>query len=411
MGLTPYGSECSTQYSVADGIRAGLLTNSRSAPEILNNNRNEMKIKTLVATIGAALSCYCLSASETPKPNVLEYRAEEQFTEFKGAAVRNLQNEKFGTVSDVTVDLQNGRLVEVVVSSGGGFFGIGARKTSVAPRALTLDAANRVLRLDVSKAKFAAAPRFYRSNMNGASAIESLEALNCYYGLKPWFFEEGQAVKKNEEILQLGHVERSTHIIGLPVIDTNGRVIGRVGVVKMDLPKGQIPHVVVMTNDTGSPQRVIQSRALRFNSSKNALILDNSAVELAGQPHFKWLDGNQSAFQQESYVNRKVEADAGLHSRQNAQEGIVKTATPMAQGQNFRDEQKTSRILQAIQADPTLSANAKNVEVDTLNAQTTLRGHVNTAEGKRKIGEIAAKAGRPENVSNLLEVRPNYAAP
>ena len=83
----------------------------------------------------------------------------------------------------------------------------------------------------------------------------------------------------------------------------------------------------------------------------------------------------------------------------------------MAQGQNFRDEQKTSRILQAIQADPALSANAKNVEVVTLNAQTTLRGHVNTAEGKRKIGEIAAKAGRPENVSNLLEVRPNYANP
>ena len=72
MGLTPYGSECSTQYSVANGIRAGLLTNSRSAPEILNNNRNEMKIKTLVAMIGAALPCYCLPASETPKPNALD---------------------------------------------------------------------------------------------------------------------------------------------------------------------------------------------------------------------------------------------------------------------------------------------------------------------------------------------------
>jgi hypothetical protein len=40
-----------------------------------------------------------------------------------------------------------------------------------------------------------------------------------------------------------------------------------------------------------------------------------------------------------------------------------------------------------------------------MNAQTTLRGHVNSIEGKYKIGEIAKKAGRPENVSNLLEVR------
>ena len=368
-----------------------------------------MKTTILLTTINTALLCFSLQASEPPHD--LNYRAEEQFTEFKGAEVRNLQDEKFGRVSDVTVDLQNARLVEVVVSSGGGFLGIGARKTSVAPRALTLDAANRVLRLDVSRAKFAAAPRFHSSNMNGTSALESLETLNRYYGLKPWFFEQGQATKTNAEILVLGHVEKTTHIIGMPLIDTKGKMIGRVGVVKMDLPKGQITHLVVVTGATESPRSVIQPRALRFNPSNNALILDNSAVELAGQPHFKWSDANQTAFEQESYVNRKVGADDGLHSRQNAQEGIVKTATPMKQGQNFRDEQKTSRILQAIQADPALSANAKHVEVVTLNAQTTLRGHVNTADGKRKIGEIAAKVGRPENVSNLLEVRPNYAAP
>jgi osmotically-inducible protein OsmY len=83
----------------------------------------------------------------------------------------------------------------------------------------------------------------------------------------------------------------------------------------------------------------------------------------------------------------------------------VRNATAMDQGANFRDEQKTLRIQQAIQADPSLSANAKNIEVVTMNAQTTLRGHVNSIEGKYKIGEIAKKAGRPENVSNLLEVR------
>lgn len=387
IGCSPYGDFTGIRYSHA----------------------TDMKLKTLFATIHAALFGCCLQASDLSHD--LKYRAEEQFTEFKGAEVRNLQNVKFGRVSDITVDLQNARLGEVVVRSGGGFLGIGARRISVAPRALTLDAANRVLRLDVSKAKFNAAPRFRSSDMNGPSALESLEALNRYYGLKPWFFEGGHAVKKNAEILQLGHVEKTTHIIGMPVIDTNGGLIGRVGVVKMDLPKGQIPHVVIVTNEVESPRCVIQARALRFNPSKNALILDNSSAELAGQPHFRWLHGTRTAFQQESYVNRKVEADDGLHSRQNANEGIVKGSTPMEQGQNFRDEQKTRRILQAIQADPTLSANAKNVEVVTLNAQTTLRGHVNSAEGKRRIGEIAAKAGRPENVSNQLVVRPNYVAP
>lgn len=368
-----------------------------------------MNRKTLTTTLLAPLLCCSLQASELSHD--LKYRAEEQFTEFKGAEVRNLQDVKFGRVSDVTVDVQNARLVEVVVSSGGGFLGIGARRISVAPRALTLDAANRVLRLDVSKAKFAAAPRFHSSSMNGASALESLETLNRYYGLKPWFFQEGQATKANAEILKPGHVEKTTHLIGFPVVDTEGRMIGRVGVVKMDLPKGQIPHLVVMTNDTESPRSVIQPRALRFNPSKTALVLDNSATELAGQPHFKWLHGSRTAFQQESYVNRKVEADDGLHSRQNAQEGIVKAATAMEQGLNYRDRTKTARIQQAIRSDASLSANSADIEVVTLNAQTTLRGHVHRESDKQKIGRLAASAGRPENVSNHLEVRPLYTAP
>jgi hypothetical protein len=62
-----------------------------------------------------------------------------------------------------------------------------------------------------------------------------------------------------------------------------------------------------------------------------------------------------------------------------------------------------------MQEDKALSQNAQNVEVGTLSGQITLRGYVNTAEGKRILGEIAATVGRPENVSNLLEVRPVQA--
>jgi osmotically-inducible protein OsmY len=105
-------------------------------------------------------------------------------------------------------------------------------------------------------------------------------------------------------------------------------------------------------------------------------------------------------------VNREVKADGGRHSRQNAQEGKVRSATAMQQGAGFRDRQNTDRINQAIRGDSRLSANAKNVEVVTLHGQTTLRGHVNTLNDRNEIGAIAAKLGRPENVSNQLEVRP-----
>ena len=78
------------------------------------------------------------------------------------------------------------------------------------------------------------------------------------------------------------------------------------------------------------------------------------------------------------------------------------------QGASFRDVAKTYHIYEVMLADTNLSHNADNVEVATLNGRTTLRGHVDTEAEKRAIGEIAAKAGQhlPENVSNLLEVRP-----
>ncbi len=370
-----------------------------------------MRLNFLFCTISAALLCSCVQASETQSPHELLYRPEEKFTEFKGVGVRNLQNEKLGTVKDITVDLQNARLVDVIVASRGGFLGFGSKLMAVAPRALKLDAANHVLRLDMSKSAFAGAPRFNSFDMVAEAKEDRIAEVDRYYGFKPWFFDEDQAGGKNEEILHLGPVERTTRIIGLPVVNTRGDFLGRVGTVTMDLPKGQIVHIILVTEAVESPRSVVQARALRFNEKRSALVLDDSLADLAGKPHFKWRHINQSSFQQEMYVNRDVKADSGLHSRQNAREGIVEAATTMKQGQSFRDEQQTNRILQEIQADSSLSRNAKNVEVVTLNGQTTLRGHVNTAEGKRKIGEIAAKAGRPENVSNQLVVRPNYAAP
>lgn len=366
-----------------------------------------MKLKTLLITLNAALLCSCAQNGENSGPHELKYRPVQKFTEFQGVTVRNLQDEKLGTVRDVTVDLQNARLVDVIVASPGGFLGIGSKLMAVAPRALTLDQANRVLRLDASQAKFAGAPSFNSFDLAGEAKPTSVAEVDRYFGLKPWFFLKGQPVEKNAEVLELGYVERTTRIIGLPVVNTKGDYLGRVAVVTMDLPKGQIVHIVLKTNAVDSARSIVQARALRFNEAKTTLVLDESLAGLAGNPHFKWRDGNQSSFQQETYVNREVQADSGLHSRQNAQAGIVKTSESMEQGTNFRDEQVSGRILQAIQADPSLSANAKNVEVVTLNGQITLRGHVNTAEGRRRIGEIAVNVGRSENVSNQLKVSRN----
>ncbi len=349
-----------------------------------------------------------LQAREIPAQHESDYRTKESFTEFKGVPVWSQQGEKVGIVEDMTVDLQNARLVEVLVRSGG-FLGIGAQTRSVAPKALQLDSANRVLRLDVTKARFLGAPRVNSHNKASFSDRERVAATLRYFGLQPWFYMPGETTIKNAEILKLGHVERATHLLAMPVINSQGDSVGRVNALTMDMPKGRVTHVIVKTSLESSDRRVVQPRALRFNDAGTLLVLDDSFVGLPNRPHFKWVDGSRTEFHQESYVNREVLADDGLHSRQHANEGIVNRSIPMEEGDSFRDDKKTRLIKELIQADGSLSRNAEDIEVVTLNAQTTLRGHVRTEPTRRKIGQLAEKYWRSENVSNLLEVRPEGA--
>ena len=364
-----------------------------------------MKLKSILISGAFVASCSFSQAREAPEAHEAEYRSAERFTEFLGLEVRDVKNEKIGKVKFITVDLENARLVEVVVRSGGGFLGIGGKTIAVPPRAVTFDERNQVMRLNATKAKFDAAPRFNASDIAGSSTRERVAEVNRYFGLEPWFFTEGQVVRKNERILRLGYVQRSDLILGLPIRNTTGDFIGRVNTLRMDMPKGQVVHVVVATQAAENPLSTIQARALRFNAARNGLVLDNSLAELADEPHFKWLNASRTSYKEEPYVNRDVAEGDNNRLGETGQPRTNRTGAPMEQGQNYRDKEKTSRIQRAIQADPSLSASARNVQVVTLNAQTTLRGHVSRAADKQRIGEIAASAGRPENVSNLVEVR------
>ncbi|MDZ4401768.1 PRC-barrel domain-containing protein [Prosthecobacter sp.] len=327
-----------------------------------------MKLKLNFITSALAASCFCLQAQgapavemppvyvegtrKIPKANGDLYRQVESSTELIGLEVWNLQNEKLGKIKSITADLENARLVEVVVASGGGFFGVGGKTTSVLPRALKLDETGDVMRLDMSKARF-----------DAASSSKTA-----------------------------GHVQTTESILGLQIHNTKGQYLGKVGSLMMDLPQGRIIQVVNVTQAMGGDNSyVIQPSALRYNTKRNGLVLDQSFAELKDEPHFKWVGSHNKAFQQE-FAN-------------NAQNGTAGKAIAMGHGQNLRDAQKTSRIELAIKTNSSLSHHARNVKVATLNSQTTLRGHVNTAEGKRKIGVIAAEEGKPENVSNLLVVR------
>src|SRR3954452_22014857 len=60
-----------------------------------------------------------------------------------GMQIQNNQDEKLGKVDDLAIDLESGRIVQAVISTGG-FLGIGDKTIAVPPSALQWDSASKV---------------------------------------------------------------------------------------------------------------------------------------------------------------------------------------------------------------------------------------------------------------------------
>ena len=399
-------------------------------------------LKGLVTIALGTLALNALAAEPPPHDNFMEMK---QKVSFMGLEIKNAQDQYLGVVTDLALDVENGRIVEVIVSSGG-FLGFGQRTVAVPPEALSFEAIVDepkrmtlqqssfcfegivgVLRLNMDKKKFKAAPDFTMSKWAEHCQSRRVAEVYRYYGLEPYFAADGQGSKTGNTATEpLGYIQSRNKLMKLPVKNLQNESLGSVFTFLFDRLNNRaiISHVIVLSPEYKwgvRPAReytwsVIPARALQFNATHDAFCLDISTQDFKNEPRFKlklctdpfapYNPGDKNQFEQEIYSNTKVAANNGVNTRQNVQEGTVNTYTPLAQGASFRDVDKTHRIYTAMQADASLSQNAQNIEVGTLNGRTTLRGHVDTEEGKRIIGEIAAEAGRPENISNLLEVRP-----
>jgi len=85
-------------------------------------------------------------------------------------------------------------------------------------------------------------------------------------------------------------------------------------------------------------------------------------------------------------------------------DGGTLVPTDQAKGSDA-DVSLTREIRKAIVADDKLSTNAHNVKIVTLNGLATLRGPVDSAAERTRVGELAAKAaGGPSKIKNELEV-------
>lgn len=80
--------------------------------------------------------------------------------------------------------------------------------------------------------------------------------------------------------------------------------------------------------------------------------------------------------------------------------------TPFSQQENQADLDITASIRRGVMAEPGFSLNAHNVKIVSADAVVTLRGVVDQASEKSRIGELSRATPGVKSVDNQLEVTP-----
>ncbi|HTJ79473.1 MAG TPA: PRC-barrel domain-containing protein [Rariglobus sp.] len=346
-----------------------------------------MKLKSKILTT-VFLACWAasLAVRAETEPSHDKFGADKAAAPINHIEVRNQDGKFLGRIKDTVVDLSNGRIVAVLVGSGG-FLSIGQKIVAVPPLALSRDPFENFYMLDVSTAVFKSAPAIDRSYWQDTDNSARIAAAYHLFGQEPYFLEEGKKAEKTAgpTKVALGPVERSIKLMGMPVQNLQNEKLGKIWGMMLDIQRGAIGEVIIISLDHSKTKSVVPATALQFNASRQALLLNDSEEEFANEPRYsfaKAANGQEAHFKEEPYKG-------------------ARTTAALEQGSARADTDQTARIKRRI-----LSAKieAGNVEVGTVNGRITLRGRVNTDEDKRRIEEIAVNASRLELVDDQMTV-------
>jgi len=376
--------------------------------------------------------------SDAPRADRLNGAAKA--TDLIGMTVENYQGEKLGKVEDLAVDVESGRIVQVILSTGG-FIGLGDTLTAVPPGALHHDAAKKVLHLEADKAKLASAPKFEMSKWAECCDSDHLSAVYRHYGQEGAFrfihkgdlapntvstrkadgtWDKDRLSHESQSMIpasRLSQIQKASKIIGTPVKNLQDEKLGKVENILADMSSGRIVAIIVSSGGflgLGDELSAIPPTALRFTTDRDTLQLDTTKEMLSAAPHFKanqWPDfaqpdyagGVYRAYKVEPYFTTSATTDAD-NTRRNIRDRQDQTLTPLKQGNSKADVTTTAQIRKEIIAGKNMSVNARNVKIITIDGRVTLRGPVKSAEEKRLIGEIAERSAHSGNVDNQLEV-------
>jgi sporulation protein YlmC with PRC-barrel domain len=170
------------------------------------------------ASTAAVLACSALAQdtsnskmdeTQSPRQHMTQGRNDQlrdtaKASDIIGMTVKNYQGEKLGKVENLAVDVESGRIVHVIISTGG-LLGMGETLTPVPPGALHHDLGEKVFHLDASMEKFKAAPKCEAAKWDADTRSNRVSEVYGYYGQQPYFVSNGDEYGTNNMSAALGN--------------------------------------------------------------------------------------------------------------------------------------------------------------------------------------------------------------
>jgi sporulation protein YlmC with PRC-barrel domain len=277
---------------------------------------------TLAATLGLTAQAqmpdreYQNRSDQKTDQKKLELRRASKIV---GSHVIGSDNEKLGIINNLAIDLDSGRAIFAVVSTGG-VMGVGDKLTAVPFKALHFSDINEPVKVNVTKASFDAVPKMDKDAWNNMKDRTWRSTIYQHYSLDPnWDapldLRTGEKKVTKETTTHAMNIVKSSEAIGMDVRNAQHEDLGDVNDLVIDVNRCQVAYTVLGFGGVlgvGEKLFAIPWQSLKLDRADNRFVLNIDKERLRNAPGFdrdKWPDMTEPAWSQRVYAFYGAEPD------------------------------------------------------------------------------------------------------
>ena len=223
------------------------------------------------------------NSAATSAPTANGIQGAERVGQLWDKPLVNTQGETVGTLSDIVVDLESGRVLYAIVTANTNLSG--GNTVVVAPNKFQYGANGTNLVLNVTPSELASAPKWNASQAPNMGEVGFLNNVYQHWGESAWWGSGPSPTGRS----YFHNVQAARELSGATVNSTDGSQLATVKTVVADIPSGRVLYVVLAgTSATGGNQELypVPPMALTKGSSAKTLNTGLDAAKLQGAPHF-----------------------------------------------------------------------------------------------------------------------------